>query len=384
MTQFDENVNLALSMTLISGLSTAIGGFYVLFMKKPSFGLLGHMLSFSSGVMLYISFMDLLPESVEEIGFLQANIWFFIGMLIFALVLKFIPEDHSHDLEHSHSHKESAKSTKTNTTTKDQEGTDDSTTVSDNAEKENKKKTTKTDSKSTENLKEDEHKDKKKHDDGYLKKLGIATAVGISLHNFPEGVAVYLASLKGVEVGLPLMLAIAAHNIPEGMAVAAPIYSATGSKWQAFKYCLYSGLCEPLGALIFGLIFREFMTPFLIQCMLAAVAGIMVLVVIKELLPASFKYIDADSAVISNVIGMIFIAASIHILHSMLPHGEHGHSHGGSSSSLPTKHLTLEGGSIDVSNINIIKNAQHGHSHSSGDHGHSHGGHGHSHHGHSH
>ncbi|KAK5580343.1 hypothetical protein RB653_000359 [Dictyostelium firmibasis] len=337
---YNDNFKTAFTMCFLSGLSTAIGGLYVIFIKQQSHKLLGHLLSFSSGVMIYISFMDLLPESIAEIGFYNANIWFFVGIIFFAAILRFVPHDHDEgDSNHAHSH---------NGASVDKH-IDNNKEVDDNNGKDKKQKQ----QKQKQKQQQQNIKNKKKNKDSYLNSVGIATAIGVSLHNFPEGVAVYLACLKGIDVGLPLMLAIAAHNIPEGMAVAAPIYSATGSKWKAFKYSLYSGLCEPIGALIFGLIFREYMTPYLIQSMLAAVAGIMVFMVIKELLPAAFKYVSVDESAFSNVLGMIFFFFSIHFLHSMLPH-DHG-----------------SGGGDD-----------HGHSH--GGHGHSHGGHGHSHGGHSH
>jgi ZIP family zinc transporter len=95
------------------------------------------------------------------------------------------------------------------------------------------------------------------------------TALSISLHNFPEGIAVYLACLKGLEVGFPIAIAIAAHNIPEGMAVASPIYHSTGSKWQAFKWSLISGICEPVAALIFGTLLTNYITDHMVQLLLA-------------------------------------------------------------------------------------------------------------------
>ncbi|KAN0042170.1 hypothetical protein ACTFIV_004729 [Dictyostelium citrinum] len=341
---YNDNVKTALIMCFLSGLSTAIGGLYVIFIKQQSHKLLGHLLSFSSGVMIYISFMDLLPESISEIGFYNANIWFFVGIIFFAVILRFVPHDHDEgDSNHGHSHNGASIEKHNENKEIDDNNGKDKKQKQQQQQKQQKQKQQQNIAKS---------KNKKKSKDSYLNSVGIATAIGVSLHNFPEGVAVYLACLKGIDVGLPLMLAIAAHNIPEGMAVAAPIYSATGSKWKAFKYCLYSGLCEPVGAIIFGLVFKEYMTPYLIQSMLAAVAGIMVFMVIKELLPAAFKYVSVDESAFSNVIGMIFFFFSIHFLHSMLPH-----DHGGSDD-------------------------DHGHSH--GGHGHSHGGHGHSHSGHSH
>jgi ZIP family zinc transporter len=261
-----ENMVPALIATAISGLSTGVGGLIIMFFGKPSDSTLGHMLSLSAGVMLYISFMDLLTESVIRIGFIMANIWFFAGMLLFALIITFFPEPELIDK------KAKAKSASG------------------------------------------------KPSPEYLKTLGIITAIGISLHNFPEGMAVYISCLKGIHMGLPLTLAIAAHNIPEGMAVAAPIYGATGSKWQALWYSTLSGLCEPLGAVIFGLLLGSHFTEYIIQCMLAGVAGIMVYMSIRELMPATLKYIKPGPAAISHIIGMAIIAASIHYLHGMLPH----------------------------------------------------------------
>ncbi|KAM9957986.1 hypothetical protein ACTFIW_012962 [Dictyostelium discoideum] len=345
---YNDNVKTALIMCFLSGLSTAIGGLYVIFIKQQSHKLLGHLLSFSSGVMIYISFMDLLPESIEEIGFYNANIWFFVGIIFFAVILRFVPHDHDESGDSNHAHSHNGASIEKHTENKEVVDDDDNN-GKDKKQKQQKQQKQQQQKQQKQNIAKS--KNKKKSKDDYLNSVGIATAIGVSLHNFPEGVAVYLACLKGIDVGLPLMLAIAAHNIPEGMAVAAPIFSATGSKWKAFKYSLYSGLCEPVGAIIFGLIFKEYMTPYLIQSMLAAVAGIMVFMVIKELLPAAFKYVSVDESAFSNIIGMIFFFFSIHFLHSMLPHdhggdGGHGHSHGG-----------------------------HGHSH--GGHGHSHGGHSH-------
>ena len=127
--------------------------------------------------------------------------------------------------------------------------------------------------------------DGKKSEEQSLWTAGILTAVCISAHNVPEGIAVYIACLRGVGLGLPLALAIAAHNIPEGMAVASPILGATGSKWLALKYTLLSGLCEPAGALLVGYMFTGLLSEYVIHCMLAAVAGVMVLICLKELIP---------------------------------------------------------------------------------------------------
>jgi len=266
MSAYTENSPTALLACAVSGLSTGLGGLFILFYGEPDNRKLGHMLSFSGGVMLYISFMDLLTESIAKLGFMTANLWFFVGMLFFLVIIRFFPEP-----------------------------------------KMDKKAKAKSEN-------------GKPSQDAYLKHLGIVTAVGISLHNFPEGMAVYVSCLKGIAMGLPLTLAIAAHNIPEGMAVAAPMYAATGSKWLAFLYSFLSGLCEPLGAIIFGIIFGKYLTDYIIQSMLAVVAGIMVFMVIGELMPATFKYIKKGPAAVSFIFGMFVIFLSVYYLHGMLPH----------------------------------------------------------------
>lgn len=145
-----------------------------------------------------------------------------------------------------------------------------------------------------------------------LLQVGIITAFGISLHNFPEGMAVYLSCLaRGPVVGLPLTLAIAAHNIPEGMAVAAPIYSACGDGWTAFKYAFLSGICEPLGALAVFLFLSNYLTQWFIEALTSGVAGIMVMMSFKELIPTTLNYISADKATTSFMIGMVVISATI-------------------------------------------------------------------------
>lgn len=166
-------------------------------------------------------------------------------------------------------------------------------------------------------------KDKKVEKEKKIKRVGIITALSIALHNFPEGIAVYLACLNGLKFGIPIAIAIGAHNIPEGMAVASPIYHSTGSRWTAFKYSTISGLFEPIAALVFGLFFSSYFKEEYNQFLLASVAGIMVLVSFKELLPTALQYISAQKSMISNGLGMAFIAISIFFLHDQTDHNGH-------------------------------------------------------------
>eukprot|EP00727_Mastigamoeba_balamuthi_P000403 m51a1_g1036 hypothetical protein (298) ;mRNA; f:691014-692651 len=283
---YSAHVPLALLLTTVSGLATAVGGVVIVACGEPSARKLGHMLSFASGVMLYISFADLLAESVADIGFLPANTAFALGAVFFMVVVELVPEpDPSRFVRQQQQPKDSKAAV----------------TPGSSALAESK---------------------------GHLLKLALVTAVGISVHNFPEGVAVYLACLKGPAVGLPLMVVIAAHNIPEGMAVAAPIFSATASKWQAIKWSTLSGIVEPAGALLVAVALNAFLTDYVVQCMLAGVGGIMVYMTVRELMPTTFKYISPEEASYSFLAGMTFIASTVYYLHSMHPAAPaHDHLH---------------------------------------------------------
>ncbi len=107
-------------------------------------------------------------------------------------------------------------------------------------------------------------------------------------------------------------------DAPEGIAVAVPILAATGSKWQAFKWSLISGLCEPVGALVFGFFFTQYLTTEIIKTTLAGVAGIMVFLCFHDLVPQSLKYIDSHSALYSNVFGMMLVSGSVWFLQEFL------------------------------------------------------------------
>lgn len=382
-------------MTTVAALSTAIGGAFVACSGKPSFSLLGHMISFAAGVMLYLSFVELLPGAMEEVGEIPAQLAFFIGFVGFGGLLYFVPnKEHSHDIEVQEADKALKKSISKTSLMKPaafepEECTKDSneesskiegvkTQVQDNqvvvndidhAEEEvvvtavengsgndsveisgvNTEESPGDVVVQLDDMNENENENESKTDDdsattvaatgeeeedvsaenplddlvfsaverAHLLKTGLITAAGIALHNFPEGVAVYLSSLQGLEVGLPLTFSIALHNIPEGMAVAFPIYNATGSRWQAFLYSLLSGLCELFGAVLFGIIFRSVLTERVVTTMLAGVAGIMVFICVKELYPTSSKYLSSGNATVSNVIGMAVTAAGLQLLSAL-------------------------------------------------------------------
>lgn len=144
-----------------------------------------------------------------------------------------------------------------------------------------------------------------------LHKMGLLTALAIFIHNFPEGLATFVAALSDTSVGVGIAVAIAVHNIPEGICVALPIYYSTGSKSRAFFWATASGLSEPLGALI-GYVALYGNTSLSFAIVFALVAGMMVYIAIKELIPMALRYDPKDSVTTNCVIlGMVIMAASL-------------------------------------------------------------------------
>ncbi|XP_044471405.1 zinc transporter ZTP29 isoform X2 [Mangifera indica] len=269
----DSQVVVALGLSLVGGLSTSIGALVVILNQAPNLKMLGLLQGFAAGLMLCISFLDLAHNAINSIGFLKGNLWFFAGVIFFAVVANFIPEP-------SLAPGSDLKSNKNG---------------------------------------DDGGKDIMKKHRRQVLFSGIITAIGISLHNFPEGMAVFLGSMKGLRVGLNLALAIALHNIPEGVAVALPVYFATQSKWQAFKLATLSGFAEPLGVVIVAYLFPRSLSPEILEGLLGSVGGVMAFLTLHEMLPLAFDYAGQKQAVKAVFFGMAFMSASLYFLEISLP-----------------------------------------------------------------
>jgi len=143
-------------------------------------------------------------------------------------------------------------------------------------------------------------------------KLGLTSALAISLHNFPEGLATFIAALSNPAVGSILTIAVACHNISEGLCVALPVYYATGSRWKGFLWALLLGVSKPIGALLGWLILARYFTPVVYAILFGLVSGMMVTTSIKELLPTAHRYDPLDTVVtISFVTGMALMSLSL-------------------------------------------------------------------------
>ncbi|CAF2833663.1 unnamed protein product [Rotaria sp. Silwood2] len=148
-----------------------------------------------------------------------------------------------------------------------------------------------------------------------LNRMGILTALAIAIHNLPEGVTTYTGAVKDTKLGIALAIAIALHNIPEGIAVATPIYFATGSKLEAFRWTFISALAEPFGGIIGWLIAGDGLNANVNGIMFGLVVGMMVTISIKELIPTAHRFcLSRDKVTYSILFGMCVIAFSLILL----------------------------------------------------------------------
>jgi ZIP family zinc transporter len=273
----EANFSFALLLTALAGCSTAIGGGIAWLIGKPKNWQLALILGFSAGVMIYISFMELLPLAIHEAGPLIGVIAFFIGIIFIAILDIVIP----------HEYKEEHKAF----------------THEPGSEHQIRHRI------------DERFQSGKKNRQSMMFHAGILTALGIAIHNFPEGLAVFSSAVAGnVTLGLLVAIAVALHNIPEGIIVFIPIHEATGNAKMAFLASLSSGLAEPLGALIGYAILLPFLSPALLASLLAFAAGIMVYISLDELLPASHEYGSAHLTMIGIGFGMLIMALSFILL----------------------------------------------------------------------
>ncbi|EDJ1152550.1 TPA: zinc transporter ZupT [Campylobacter jejuni] len=284
-----EQIFIAMLLTLFAGFSTAIGSIIAFFSRKDDLRVLSLGLGFSAGVMIYISFMEILPTALKDFKNHYDSHWaellglacFFGGILMSLLIDKLIPED-----VNPHEPKEDLSELKI--CPLPQKG-------------QNPPKF---------------HPGEKLHqiNTKALKRTGIFTALAIAIHNFPEGFATFISSLDNLTLGIAIAIAVAIHNIPEGLAVSLPIYHATGDKKKAFIYSALSGLAEPLGAFVGALILLPFIGDLTLAISFAVIAGIMVFISLDELLPAAKTYDKAHDSLYGLIAGMAIMALSLNLL----------------------------------------------------------------------
>ena len=269
-----NDIAFAFLLTIIAGTATGAGGLIVLFSKRTNKKFLSICLSFSAGVMLYISFAEIFLEATEDLkdvfgegtGYLVAVIAFFAGIFLIGLIDKLIP--HSDEVSEL----------------------DEYTSKSDTALAQNEK--------------------------NELKRTGVMAAIALATHNLPEGIVIFMAALHNPAMGIAIAIAIILHNIPEGISTAAPIYYSTGSKAKAFLFAFCTGYVQVLGALIAWALTRSVLYDIdaAFGVAFALAAGVMVYVSIHQLLPAAQKYGKHHVVMKWLFAGMAVMAASLVVL----------------------------------------------------------------------
>ncbi len=251
-----ETILFALALTLLAGMSTGLGGLLTLVSRRQSTRVLAFAMGLSAGVMIYISFMELLPEASEHFSEAVTAAWFFGGIGFTALIDRLVPSDENpHEMPPPGGVYPAR-----------------------------------------------------------MKRTGTMVALAIGIHNFPEGMATFVSALDGIDVALPIVAAIAVHNIPEGIAVFVPIYHSTGSRKQALRYTFLSGLAEPVGALAGMIFLMPFWSGAVNAACLAAVAGVMVYISFDELLPGAESNGHHHLALGGVVAGMAVMALTLIVL----------------------------------------------------------------------
>lgn len=264
----DSNILYPLLLTLGAGLATGIGSAIAFLTRRTNKRLLSFSLGLSGGVMIYVSFVELFQQSQltlaaewgQRHGTAMTVACFFAGILLIGIIDRLVPS-----VENPH----------------------EAHRVEEMAEQPRNPK---------------------------LMRMGLMTALAIAIHNFPEGIATFTTAVDDTTLGAAIAVAIAIHNIPEGIAVSVPVYYATGDRAKAFRLSLLSGVAEPVGALLAWLVLMPFMSPTLMGCILAGVAGIMVFISIDELLPAAREYGEAHISIYGVVTGMAVMAVSLLML----------------------------------------------------------------------
>lgn len=257
----DSRILFAFMLSIAAGLATGVGSCIAFFFNHSNKKFLSLALGFSGGVMIYISFVELLAEAksgLEELmgkgGVVCAIAAFFSGIALSMLIDRLIPESRNpHE------------------------------------------------ARPVEAMDAPEQKSR-------LFRSGALFALALTIHNFPEGMAVFISGATSVKGGIFTALAIAIHNIPEGITVSVPIYHATGSRKKAFLWSFVSGLAEPLGATCAYFILLPFISEKLLMLINAGVAGIMVFLTFDELMPLAREYGEHHLAIYGVISGMLLMS----------------------------------------------------------------------------
>ena len=245
-------MKIPLLLSLIAGVSTVIGGVLIFFKYKKINNLIVVSLSFSLTIMTLISIFDLMPSSAITI-IKYYKIWYGVILIFLTFLLGYLSID-----------------------------------------KINKQIKTKNNSS--------------------LYKIGVLSMISLILHNFPEGIAVFMGAYTDINLGIKLCLAIMFHNIPEGIAISIPLYYSGVGRGKTFLYTLLSGLSEPIGALLAFLLLRNFINEIMLSFILIFVAGLMISLSLNDILKEVKGYNNNKYMLIGFIIASVLFIITMKII----------------------------------------------------------------------
>ena len=212
-------------------------------LKMPTFGYICNMLCFAAGVMLSISFLELIPESLEISSPAVAISGLVLGSLAMYGMDRIIPHIHPRLCSQ-------------------EQGCN-------------------------------------------LERTSVYLIFGIFLHNFPEGMAIAIGSVTEDKVSLSIALAIAIHNIPEGICTSAPYYHSTGKRIRAFLLSSSTAIPVLIGYVTARTLFQH-VSPQLVGLLTGATAGLMIYITADELIPHSCAGTNHQT-IFSLMLGVVFV-----------------------------------------------------------------------------
>jgi ZIP family zinc transporter len=212
--------------------------------KKPTDRLMYNMLSFAAGVMLTISFFELLPESIA-----LSSTWLVIlGLAIGAVTMfgidKLIPHLHPGLCSQEQGH--------------------------------------------------------------HLKKTAIYLLIGIFLHNFPEGIAIGFGSVSTLKLSFIIAIAIAIHDIPETICTSAPYYYVSKKRLKSFVVSMITSIPTIIGFLL-AFYLAQIIPVWLVGLLIASTAGIMIYISADELIPTSCMRMTNHHTIFSFMAGVVLV-----------------------------------------------------------------------------
>jgi ZIP family zinc transporter len=232
-------------LSLMAGLATGVGGLVVLLARRISDRFVSLSMGFASGVMLMVAFNNLFLEAESLLVHIELISFFAAGAVLMMALDLIIP------------HIEPTR------------------------------------------RKEDGRAER-------MHRSGVLIALGITLHNLPEGFVVAAGYIFSPGLGLVIALAIMLHNIPEGIATAIPLSEAGTNRLRVAIITLLSGLAEPVGALVGAAALSAFAPRVVIGYSLVFAAGIMTYITADELIPVAHEYGFKHTVSVGLLLGIIF------------------------------------------------------------------------------